>query len=351
MQRFTKTLATIMLMAAVVYAAGCNKDDNSGNDGGGNNGSNDNEVCVITYTPQDITPRTAVCGGEVIESQGFSFSELGVCWSTMSMPTVRDAHISTMAWIEPFVCTITGLEPATTYHVRAYVRQGESCFYGEDKSFTTNDVNISGTGTYLGHDYIDLGLPSGTLWATCNVGATTPEGYGDYFAWGETQPKDNYSWSTYRYCMGSENTLTKYCNNEYFSYNGYADYLAVLQPNDDAAKVNWGYGWCMPSKDQWWELRQNTTQTWTTQNGINGYLFTARNGNGLFLPVAGYRWDYDFYHAGSSGHYWSRSLYTDGTFYEKKPYNAWNFRFYSGYCGMDSYYRKCGLSVRPVRQN
>ena len=146
--------------------------------------------------------------------------------------------------------------------------------------------NVSGN--YNGHDYVDLGLPSGTLWATCNVGADTPEGYGDYFAWGETEPKDYYEWSTYKYCNeGNWTGLTKYCSSNSFGYLHFIDDLTVLEAVDDAVTANWGSGWCMPTEDQWEELCQNTSNSWTTQNGINGRLFTASNGNTLFLPAAG----------------------------------------------------------------
>ena len=197
-------------------------------------------------------------------------------------------------------------------------------------------------------DYVDLGLPSGLLWATCNVGAYTPEEYGDYFAWGETQPKDTYNWSTYQYCMGSSSTLTKYCSNSSYGYNGFTDDLPTLLPEDDAATANWGPDWRMPTKEEWQELYSNTTVTWTTQNGVNGRLFTAANGNSLFLPAAGYRDDSDLNYAGSWGLYWSSSLNAGS------PYGAWDFYFGSDFYGMYYDYRGYGFSVRPVcssRQN
>lgn len=181
---------------------------------------------------------------------------------------------------------------------------------GDDKSFTTEN-NGGGGGGLNGHDYVDLGLPSGTLWATCNVGAATPEGYGDYFAWGETQPKTTYNWSTYKYANGNYDQLTKYCNWFDYGYNGFTDDLTVLQPGDDAATANWGSGWCMPTREQWVELYQNTANIWTTQNGVNGRLFTASNGNSLFLPAAGARWDDELNHVGSLGLFCSSSLYSD----------------------------------------
>ena len=194
------------------------------------------------------------------------------------------------------------------------------------------------------HAYVDLGLPSGTLWATCNVGADTPEGYGDHFAWGETQPKDNYGWNTYQYCNGSGTSLTKYCSNSTYGYNGFTDNLTTLLPEDDAATVNWGDSWRMPTEEEWLELFQNTPYTLSTQNGVNGWLFTASNGNSLFLPFPGYRSSSSTYFAGNYGYYWSSSLYTP------QPNYAYYF-----YCGSDgdyglysNYGRGRGLSVRAV---
>ena len=165
-------------------------------------------------------------------------------------------------------------------------------------------------GAFNGHVYVDLGLPSGTLWATCNVGATTPESYGDYFAWGETTPKSNYDWTTYKYCHGSYDQITKYCNNATYGYNGFTDNLTVLLPSDDAATANWGDGWRTPTENEWNELWQNTTSTWTTQNGVNGFLFTARNGNRVFLPAAGGRYESSLGGAGNWGYYWTSNLFT-----------------------------------------
>ena len=186
------------------------------------------------------------------------------------------------------------------------------------------------------HEYVDLGLPSGLLWATCNVGADNPEEYGDYFAWGETQPKDTYSWSNYQYCNGGPSTLTKYCS---------TDNLTTLLPEDDAATANWGSGWRMPTEEEFEELYSNTTVTWTTQNDVNGRLFTASNGNSLFLPAAGYRFYSNLVSAGSYGYYWSSSLYTGS------PDYAWCLGFGSGDYDMDDSGRDYGQPVRPVRSS
>lgn len=335
MQKFTKAIAAIMLTVAMFVIVGCNK-------------QGDSDVRVTTYTPQDITQTSAVCGGDVIVTQGLTLNELGVCWSTSSKPTVEDSHLSTSNWNEPYVCTITGLETGKTYHVRAYALRGLEYYYGEDKSFTTESNGAGGgggNGSYNGHDYVDLGLPSGTLWATCNVGATTPDGYSEYFAWGETQPKTVYDWSTYKYCNGYYDQLTKYCNNYNYGYNGFTDNLTMLLPEDDAATVNWGSGWRMPTYYEWNELLDYCTQMWTDQPGVNGLLLTAPNGNSIFLPAAGHRIGSGINFAGINGVYWSSSLHSDS------PNLAWDFYFLSDVSGMDGYnfyYRDYGRSVRAV---
>ena len=207
----------------------------------------------------------------------------------------------------------------------------------------TEETTVSFRGTALHEDdYVDLGLPSGLLWATCNVGADSPEDYGDYFAWGETTPKDVYNWSTYQY--GNDwNQMTKYCNDSYYGYNGFTDNLTTLLPEDDAATTNWGDGWRMPTEEEWEELLNNTTVTLTTQNGVNGRLFTASNGNTLFLPAAGNRTGSSLFDAGSFGVYWSSSLNTGN------PFSARFFTFYPGDYGIGYADRYYGRSVRPVR--
>ena len=212
----------------------------------------------------------------------------------------------------------------------------------------TKPVPQGGNGSVGGHDYVDLGLPSGTLWATCNIGASKPEYYGNYYAWGETKPQANntYNWSSYKYANGNYDRLTKYCNSNSYGNNGFTDNLTALQTGDDPAASNWGSGWRTPSEAQWDELLSNTTNQWTTKNGVNGRLFTSRkNGQTLFLPAAGRCWDSGLNYAGSSGRYWSRSLYTG------RPYDAWGLYFYSDRCNLYHDLRYNGFSVRPVRQN
>ena len=193
------------------------------------------------------------------------------------------------------------------------------------------------------HDYIDLGLPSGTLWATCNIGADNPEEYGDYFAWGETAPKINYSWSTYKWCNDSLYMLTKYCTDSSYGYNGFVDNKTELDPEDDAAYVNWGPSWSMPTKEQLDELREKCTWTWTAQNNVNGRLVTGPNGNTLFLPATGSCWNDSVYSAGSWGYYWSRTLYST-------PCDAYNLSICSSHWNHFVHFlRYRGYTLRAVR--
>ena len=191
-----------------------------------------------------------------------------------------------------------------------------------------------------GHEYVDLGLS--VKWATCNVGANSPEEYGDYFAWGETSPKTTYNWSTYKYCNGDECSMTKYCLDSYY---GTVDNKTTLELTDDAARVNWGGKWRMPTKAEQDELRNtsNCTWTWTTQNGVKGYKVTSKkNGNSIFLPAAGGRIGDDLDYAGSYGDYWSSSHFTS---YGSRAYD---FYFDSSDVDWDDPSRCYGLSVRAV---
>ena len=143
-----------------------------------------------------------------------------------------------------------------------------------------------------GKEYVDLGLPSGLLWATTNVGANRPEEIGSYFAWGETSPKSEYSWATYKYAYGLETTLTKYCVD---SSNGKVDYKEELEEQDDVATANWGRPWRTPTLSETQELITYCTWTLTNHNGVNGYSVTGTNGNSIFLPAGGvmqYNWRY-----------------------------------------------------------
>ena len=215
--------------------------------------------------------------------------------------------------------------------------------------FAECQVIVGGTPPAQEHEYVDLGLPSGTLWATCNVGASSPEEYGDYFAWGETTTKSTYSWSTYKWCNGTNNTMTKYCiNNE----RGTVDNKTELEPEDDAATANWGSSWQMPSSEQIEELANSsyTTTEWTQVNGVSGRKITSRsNGNNIFLPAQGKGTNPQI------GCCWSRSLVYYG-------YNGDSVKYSNNACilyfspddymkfTLSSTTRYEGFPVRPVRK-
>ena len=189
---------------------------------------------------------------------------------------------------------------------------------------------------------VDLGLS--VYWATCNLGAAKPEDYGDYYAWGETEPKEDYSWSNYKFGTSSSGQIFKY--NTINSY-GSIDNKTVLEPEDDVAHVKLGGKWRMPTDAEWTELRTKCTWTWVTNyngSGINGRLVKATNGNSIFLPAAGYRYDTGRDKAGSRGYYWSSSLSTGF------PDEAWRASFDSDNVSRYTDYRYYGLSVRPVSE-
>ena len=224
-----------------------------------------------------------------------------------------------------------------------FVGSSVFCSCSKDDVEDTPPAGSNTTDNKDTHEYVDLGLPSGTLWATCNVGAAKPELYGYLFAWGETQQKTNYSWSTYKYCKGTSSTMTKYC-----SYNTYGtiDGKTELEAMDDAATANWGSDWKTPNYEQLKELFNNfyTTTSWTTLNGLSGTLIISRsNGNRIFLPAAGYSSGQEVTHDGSEGCYWSCS----NEFSRDNEANA--LRITDDDIDWDDPSRYYGLSVRPVR--
>lgn len=157
-----------------------------------------------------------------------------------------------------------------------------------------NEVGEGGIGTIQNHEYVDLGLPSGKLWATCNIGASNPSENGSYFAWAETEPKESYEASSYKYgqVVFDELEYTKYCTESDCGYNGFVDNLTTLLPEDDAATVNWGGRWHTPTKEDWEELINNCFHGVSKYNGVDGFMFVSRNGHFLFLPIAGCYFSY-----------------------------------------------------------
>lgn len=266
-----------------------------------------------------------------------STTEQGVCYSSENnLPTISDNKVKYGTfYIGTWQATLGNLRSGMQYYYRPYLKIADAVFYGPVKSFTTLGDYVD-TPEYA----VDLGLPSGTLWADRNVGADSPEAYGDYFAWGETEPKSTYNWSTYKWCKGDYDTMTKYSTDS--SY-GTVDNKTVLDLEDDAAYVNMGTDWRMPTYDELKELSNTCTWTWTTQNGTKGYKVTGPNGNSIFLPAAGCRGDSGLGSgAGSGGFYWSASLV------ESTPSYARYLVFGSSMRNLYGGSRYYGHSVRAV---
>jgi len=308
----TLNFAVMLLAVVAVIASGCKKEDNNG----GNSGGGDNPATTYTVTfkanggtgtmqPQTFTEgETKALTANAFTYQTHEFAS----WNTSADGTGN-------AYTDGQVITVTA-------NMTLYAQW-------------SNTIN--------GHEWVDLGLPSGLLWATCNVGADIPEAYGNYYSWGETQPRagNAYCWENYVYANGSGTKLKKYCNQPNFGNNGFTDNFRTLLPEDDAATANWGNGWRMPTETEFRELYENCEMAWTTQNHVQGRLFTASNGNSIFMPAAGRYWSGLAITVGSRGSYWSSSLYTFS------PNCAWHFDFTTGY-DMETLERCYGLTVRPV---
>ena len=190
-----------------------------------------------------------------------------------------------------------------------------------------------------GVEAVDLGLS--VKWANMNVGARKPSGYGTYFAWGETKPKEYYSWNTYAWSRGNSQFLTKYSTTD-----GRSQLAAV----DDAAHANWGGAWRMPTVSEFEELinPDNCTWEWITKDGVNGYKVTGKKtGNSIFLPITGFRFYADVQFRGINGIYWTSSLYTSN------PNKAWCLEF--NFADIDVHYgnfssnRFSGRCIRAVQ--
>ena len=262
---------------------------------------------VKTLAVTDIEINSASVSGYVESYNDGSIGECGIVYGVNQNPSLEDSVVVHGKTIGNFNCTLTGLQSGITYYVRAYATGQKGTSYGEELSFTTK--------TEPNHPYVDLGLS--VKWATYNIGASSPEEYGDYFAWGETEPKDVYDWSTYKWCNGSQNTLTKYCTKREY---GVVDNKTALELEDDAAYVNWGGEWRMPTQAELEELRTKCTWLPAKINGVSGREITGPNGNTLFLPYSGYCSE-GKYPGGGTGHSWSS---TSSAYDAYKLVYSWN---------------------------
>ena len=340
----------LFALAALSLIFACTPENN--NNGGGS--QNNPEELTITGDALDVTDCSATLTGYANLQFELGDAEVGIMYDKVkSFEAAKKVVATGLVGNNKFTVTATGLEPSTTYYFKSYVQNGMAVKYGAVKSFTTQESTIPGA--------VDLGIvmtrTDGTTyklyWAKSNLSdkglCTNPEDYGDYYAWGETAPKKNYSWSTYKFSKSSSGGPFKYLPFKYNTSSSYGtvDNKTVLEPEDDVAHVKLGGKWRMPTDAEWKELRTKCTWTWTTNyngTGVMGRIVTATNGNSIFLPAAGYRYDTYLDLVGSYGYYWSSSLYT-GT-----PLSACYVYFYpvSVY---GSYRKRCyGQSVRPVSE-
>lgn len=258
------------------------------------------------------------------------------------------AEVSSIQVAEGGEVTLTAT-PSVGYEFVNWTLNGEAVSFDNPYTVTiTSDIEYVANFKLFVPDYVDLGLPSGIKWAECNVGAYTPEEYGDYFAWGETDSKDIYRWNTYKYCNGTYDSQTKYCVSP---IEGVVDNKTELEPGDDAAQVNWGGNWRMPTIAELEELRDPSNCTWTltSQNGVSGCKITSNvNGNSIFLPSAGFRSDNFFHEVGSVGYYWTGSLGVDISSGTGSSSMSFGFQFYWGKIAKIYYARYIGFPVRAV---
>ena len=314
MKRSLFLLFAIVSVAGMIAFSGCNTDVTTYTvtfDANGGEGTMDTQLFTEDYEK--------ALSANKFTREGFSFAG----WNTM-----RDG---------------TGTAYADQQKIKVVADMTLYAQWNEERPVTMHN----------GHEYIDLGLPSGNLWATCNIGADVPEAAGNYYAWAETAPKQTYTTENYPYIrivVEDEDTLrklTKYCPYSDYGYEGFTDELASLLAEDDAAAVNWGGQWKTPSEEDYMELIENCTITTDTINNVVGLTFKGTNGNSIFMPAVRYYSDEglaDYV----CGRYWTSTLATDISYTD--PICAMNCTFYleNEYADVYPWVRDCGLPVRAI---
>ena len=312
----------------------------------------DTEEVTITCDASDITGFSVVFTGSANLPSGAGEAEVGIMYDKSQSFEKGKKLVATRSDDNKFKVRVTGLSPSTTYYYKYYVQSGTDIEYGAVKSFTTKESHAPAGTVDLGVVMTrEDGSEYDLYWAKSNLSAdgfcAKPEDYGDYYAWGELEPKKDYSWQTYKWCNGKYNELTKYCPadmTDNWDGPGSPDGKTELDPEDDAAHVILGGKWRMPTEAEWAELRKQCTWTTDTLNGVGGRLVTGPNGNSIFLPAAGSGRNTDIVDEGSEGYYWSSSLYPG------YPPSAWFVYFSSGSVNSSNHSRYFGQSVRPVTE-
>ena len=255
---------------------------------------------------------------------------VGLAWSTSASDLCADGDFkSTRTSVRNVAngiisASLRGLSVETTYYYASFTEVSGVYVFSSIKSFTTEAIPEGA---------VELGLS--VLWASCNVGAKSPEEYGDHFAWGETEAKSDYSPST---------SVTYNVDVSELKSQGIIGSNGLITSAYDAATVIWGGDWRMPTLDESAELLNNCTWEWTSVNGVNGQKVTGPNGNSIFLPAAGYRYDEVVKNSGSHGCYWS------ATCYKYYSYNAYSFYFDASLHDWYYFYRFHGRTIRPVTE-
>ena len=329
-----KRMCLILATVVSVMMLSCNpteNDDNTSDDGG-----NIQEVenpTVVTKSVEDITETTARVICQVTDDGGAEVIERGVSWNMEGAPGFLTPEGEGLGMYNSY---LSSLEANTTYCVRAYAKNSAGISYGEEMIFTTLNRLEEYDGEISGHAYVDLGLSSGLKWATCNIGANNPEDYGDYFAWGETITKTEYT---------SSNSVTCELSISQLQSQGYVDGGGNLTSSHDAATANWGGTWRLPTKEECQELVDNCTWEWARVNGVGGVKVIGPNGNCIFLPAAGCRYGIMLCDAGIYGRFWSST--PDEYIYDYLTYFLY---FYDGGESESRYERYYGMPVRPVSE-
>ena len=279
-----KVLFWLMAILPALAFTACGGDDDNDSSGG----SGGNTELAFTGMASDITSSAATITCNFSSSASISTLQLGVMYSD-NQQTIENKKgltaLSNNVAGNTYQLTISNLSPKTVYYYRAYMVSGGTAYYGAISNFMTLDNKYD----YNGHTAVDMGLPSGTKWATTNLEANSPEACGGYFAWGEKYSKSYFTKQTY----------------EYDNWNLGMDISGSIY---DPAVRKWGEPWCMPTKEDMEELVQNCTFEWTTNNDMNGALVTGPNGNTIFLPAVGYCVYANTYNLGEVGQYWSSNV-------------------------------------------
>ncbi|MCQ2744656.1 MAG: DUF1566 domain-containing protein [bacterium] len=302
----------------------CEKKSNSISEG-----NTSEKVASISATK--ITPSSALLTGQIgVEIEAYESIEFGMLISNdkskLSSYDGRKLLCSNLIG-KTFSIEVTGLYSETKYYYCSYLILNDMQYeYGSIKSFNTENG--------IGLEAVDLGLS--VKWANMNIGANTPEGYGNYYAWGETVTKKKYDWSTYFDTKDRGNNFIKY------NYRG-PNYILAL--TEDAAYVNWGEKWRMPTESEYNALIDECTWTWTIQNNVNGYKVTGKNGNSIFLPASGCCNDELLPRGGEGGYYWSSRLKVMNI-YDARQANL--LYFDNKYLHMSTDNRYYGNSIRAV---